>query len=316
MALWGPIGYFVGFAPTAWMLDTLHLRPTAIAGMGLVFAGTLVRLIATDNVPLYNGTNVTTTTIVQHVGQALNGLAGPFAMSAGTVMSAAWFAPEERTVSTAVFCTANQVGVTLSYIAGPLMVPVDGTSSDIRMYMWVSAGVAGAVFLMTVAYLPSKPPHGELLTKPLEIHCAHSIDCGFVGRDVPGHEPSASAEVERTPIGQGALLLLRNREFWLVTVAYAFCTGFFAGWAPLYAIIIQWLGPDVAPNPQVGKHVYTRRLTALSSLIEQLSVVIGNCLLGRLLEQYFRKSSRNAICMAVGQRLGQKEGMLPCTSCA
>ena len=91
------------------MLDTLQLRPTAIVAMGLVLAGTLVRLISTDNVPIHNGTNVTLTTIVQHVGQALNGIAGPFAMSAGTVLSAAWFAPEERTISTAVFCTANQV---------------------------------------------------------------------------------------------------------------------------------------------------------------------------------------------------------------
>ena len=67
-----------------------------------------------------------------------------------------------------------------------------------------------------------------------------------------GHEPSASAEVARVPIAEGVCLLLANKDFWLVTIAYSFSTGFFAGWGPLYAIIIQWLGPTVALNPQVG----------------------------------------------------------------
>ena len=150
MGIWGPIGYFVAFAPTAWLLDTLHLRPSAIVAMGLVLASTAVRLIETGNVPLHNGTNVTATLIWQHVGQALNGLAGPFAMSAGTVLSAAWFSPEERTISTAIFCTANQVGVTVSYLLGPLIVPANGTTDDVRLYLWISLGLAAAIMVPTV----------------------------------------------------------------------------------------------------------------------------------------------------------------------
>jgi hypothetical protein len=150
----------IAFAPTAWMLDTLHLRPTAIVSSALILAGCMVRMISTDNVPLYNGTNTTLTTVVQHVGQLMNSLAGPFGMSGGTVVSAAWFAPGERTISTAVFCTASALGVTLSYLVGPLLVPPDGTSADVRFYLWICVGMAAAVFVMTVAYLPSKPPVG------------------------------------------------------------------------------------------------------------------------------------------------------------
>lgn len=145
MGLWGPLGYFAAFAPTAWMLDTLHLRPSAIVAIGLVLAGTLVRLIDTSNTPIHPGSNISVTLIMQHLGQALNGLAGPFAMSAGTVLSATWFPPGERTISTAVFCTANQVGVSLSYIVGPLLVPEDGDIADVRLYLWVCVGLAGAV---------------------------------------------------------------------------------------------------------------------------------------------------------------------------
>ncbi len=165
MALWGPVGYVVAFAPTAWMLDTLQLRPTAIVSAALVLAGCLVRMIATDNAPLHNGTNTTLTTIVQHAGQILNALAGPFAMSGGTVLSAAWFAPGERTISTAIFCTANQLGVTLSYLVGPMLVPPNGTSADVRLYLWICVGMSAAVFAMTVAYLPSKPPAGASAVK-------------------------------------------------------------------------------------------------------------------------------------------------------
>ncbi len=160
MALWGPIAYLVAFAPTAWMLDTLHLRPTAVVASALILAGCLVRMISTDDMPLHNGTNTTLTTVVQHVGQMLNSLAGPFGMSGGTVVSAAWFPPGERTISTAVFCTASAAGVTLSYLVGPLLVPSDGTSADVRFYLWICVGMAAAVFVMTVAYLPSKPPAG------------------------------------------------------------------------------------------------------------------------------------------------------------
>merc|ERR1719285_316431 len=47
MGNWGPISYLVGFLPTAWMLDNLDLRPSAIVASALVCLGCGLRLIST-----------------------------------------------------------------------------------------------------------------------------------------------------------------------------------------------------------------------------------------------------------------------------
>lgn len=95
--------------------------------------------------------------------------------------------------------------------------------------------------------LPPRPPLPPPLPLPLPLW--HDMPAGF--------EPSSSAEVDRIPIREGVGLLLRNRNFWLVTIAYAFCTGFYAGWGPLYALIVNWLGPTIAPDPQVRESFHS-----------------------------------------------------------
>lgn len=216
MGNWGPIAYVVAFLPTAWMLDTWFMRPTALIAALLVTVGTGVRLISTGPTAscLY----------LMHLGQCLNGLAGPFAMSAGTVLSAAWFAPGERTTSTAIFCIANMVGVSASYLVGPLLVPLDGTISDVRLYLWVCFALACTAMVLVVVYLPSTPP--------------------------VGFSPSRTSSTGRMNIMDGISALKKNKSFWLVCVSYGAMTGLYAGWGPLYALIIEALGTKVAPNPQ------------------------------------------------------------------
>ena len=306
MALWGPVGYFIAFAPTAWMLDVLQMRPTAITAAALVLAGCLVRMISTDNVPLHNGTNVTLTMVVQHVGQMLNGLAGPFSMSAGTVLSAAWFAPKERTISTAIFCTANQVCSSIWHVVGSLCLFCTNMCNTMHVRLWAQPSSCGS---LTFCFMGRREGWGydqlhcwsttgscawngrRRALLPLGLRWCSSTDvCASSGilaieatsrcivflrfslrrmvRDfltrhcrtpacmimAAGFEPSSSAAVERIPIREGVGLLLHNRNFWLVTIAYAFCTGFYAGWGPLYALIVNWLGPSIAPDPQVRFH--------------------------------------------------------------
>ena len=119
MGNWGPIAYIVAFMPTAWVLDNYDLRPAALVAAALMLLGCVIRLLSTG--PTWQ------CTVCQHIGQCLNGLAGPFAMSAGTVLSAQWFPAGQRTLSTAIFCVANMSGVSASYIIGPLLVPSTGS---------------------------------------------------------------------------------------------------------------------------------------------------------------------------------------------
>eukprot|EP00946_MAST-07B_sp_MAST-7B-sp1_P004735 g4735.t1 len=213
---WGPIAYVVFFLPTAWSLSRYKLRPTAIGASLLVFAGCGVRMFDTSK--------SSTCLYLQHLGQALNGLAGPFAMSAGTVVSAAWFGANERTTSTAIFTIANMFGVSASYLVGPLLVPADGSVADIRRYLWICFVLSAVSLGLVLLYLPSKPPRGR--------------------------EPSRSATMERMSMCEGLRALAHHRDFWLVTLAYGATTGLYAGWGPLYAIIFQRLGPSICKDPQ------------------------------------------------------------------
>ena len=120
----GPICYFVAVFPTAWLLDTRGLRLVCLLGAGLVFAGSGLRCITTSGMAC---------TVLAHVGQALNGLAGPVAMAAAPVLSATWFPVRERTTATAIMSMANNLGVALSFVLGPKTVPeTDDTSKLTR----------------------------------------------------------------------------------------------------------------------------------------------------------------------------------------
>jgi FLVCR family MFS transporter len=213
---WGPIAYIAFFLPTAWSLARFKLRPTAIGAALLVCAGCGVRLIDTSE--------SSTCLFLAHAGSCLNGLAGPFAMSAGTVVSAAWFGPDERTTSTAIFTIANMFGVSASYLVGPLLVPANGSVADIRRYLWICFILAAVSLLLVLVYLPSKPPTGS--------------------------EPSRSASLERMSMCDGLRSLASHRNFWLVTLSYGATTGLYAGWGPLYAIIFEKLGPSICKDPQ------------------------------------------------------------------
>eukprot|EP00939_MAST-03C_sp_MAST-3C-sp1_P005203 g5203.t1 len=213
---WGPIAYVIAFAPTAWALDVLKLRPTSIVGAVLVFAASAIRLVDTSRSRVC--------LILQHVGQCLNGLAGPFAMSAGTVISATWFAPSERTTSTAIYSISNMLGVSVSYLIGPLVVSSHGSTQDIRTYLWIQFAFSAAALVLVLLYLPSRPPNGK--------------------------EPSVTACQNRRSFRQGLEILASHGDFWRCAMAYGVMTGLYAGWGPLYALIMEKLGPSVAPHPQ------------------------------------------------------------------
>ncbi len=82
--LQGPICYLLAVVPTSWLLDTRGLRLVCLLAAGGVFLGCALRCFRADNSTLC--------LVLAHVGQALNGLAGPVAMAAAPVLSATWWA--------------------------------------------------------------------------------------------------------------------------------------------------------------------------------------------------------------------------------
>ena len=55
-------------------------------------------------------------------GQFFNGLAGPVTQAAPPLLSANWFAANERTTATAVASLCGSFGVALSFVIGPTVV--------------------------------------------------------------------------------------------------------------------------------------------------------------------------------------------------
>ena len=101
LAGWGPVVYLITAWPFMWSMERWGLRIPTIFAAALIFVGSMCKVFtATGAAAVY----------LSHVGQILNAAAGPVAMGIGPVVSAAWFAPGERTFSTSVIAMANTLG--------------------------------------------------------------------------------------------------------------------------------------------------------------------------------------------------------------
>ncbi|KAK3589570.1 hypothetical protein CHS0354_043025 [Potamilus streckersoni] len=224
---WGPIAYIITAFPLSWLIDVKGIRWATLCMSFLVVLGTGLRCITSDP---------TTATWLIHIGQFINGAAGPVAMGGPPVVSAEWFPPHQRTTATAVSIVISSFGVATSFLLGPYLVPErkntnqthsncssspsyfsressylsddltgtqDGTRNDIMLYMYIAFGVSVFVFLLILIYFPNKPP-------------------------LP---PSMSASVERLDFSSGFKCLVRNVTFWQISLVYGVSVGVYNCWA-------------------------------------------------------------------------------------
>uniref|UniRef100_A0A2C9L285 Major facilitator superfamily (MFS) profile domain-containing protein n=1 Tax=Biomphalaria glabrata TaxID=6526 RepID=A0A2C9L285_BIOGL len=174
------------------------MRWAVVPSMFCVFIGTVFRLITSEKV---------SATILIHIGQFLNGVAGPIGSGAMPTLSSIWFPADERITATAIASSISALGSALPFILGPLLVtdippnrnetttaaPVSTSLSsanhlvlytmepgnvtaariqrerdEIMKYMYYSCGFAGLVFLIILIYFPAKPPHPPCLSASVE----------------------------------------------------------------------------------------------------------------------------------------------------
>merc|ERR1719235_2188171 len=191
----------IAFIPSAWLLA----RGVRIAG------GTCCMLVALGSaVRCFTAHNPEATVLI-HLGQFLNGLAGPIAMSMGPTLSAAWFPANERVFATSVCSTFNYLGVAFSFLIGPAIVKQPGdrffdktrTTQQFMLYMWAEGVYSIACLLCVVLYFPNKPPTA----------------------------PTVSAQTQRTSFTQGLKVLAKSKAFWIVGGGYGVMTGMYTGWS-------------------------------------------------------------------------------------
>ena len=219
MAAWGSITFCLTMVPFAWIMDVKGLRVTMLLAAGLQIVGSALRLIPAGD------TNSSTALI--HCGQIIVGFAGPVGMAAPPLISSTWFPPHQRTTATAIMAVAGYIGTAASFLIGSAFVddvkdssipkvndnyPLNTTEEEkyqkqINSLLYFEAAFQLVVFIVVLAYYPSKPPN----------------------------PPSVSAATGRVDFKSGARKLCKNYNFLLLATIYGASTGVYGGWcAVLY----------------------------------------------------------------------------------
>lgn len=214
LANWGPICYFLAVLPSSWLMDVKGLRISMIVSMLLVVVGSGVRCIPTSDVKTF--------TYLVHFGQLVNGLAGPIAMSIPPVVSSTFFPMHQRTFATSVMTVLNNLGLAVSFVAGPQIVTNEHNCwRKTMIYLYGQTAFAALVLLCTLVYYPDKPSNA----------------------------PSRSATVDRTAFWVGIRQLFRKRSFWCVAASYGVMTGLYSGWSAFLAPNLEmYMSKDDAQN--------------------------------------------------------------------
>lgn len=152
--------------------------------------------------------------ILLFFAQFLNGLAGPVVVSATTQLSANWFPSNQRSIATAISGQSSNIGISLSFILGPILVPdvnissfISSTTkshitSSILRLLYIEAVAATAVLFLIVLFFPSKPTSA----------------------------PSHSAAVQRLDFFASLKSYFHNIPLILLSLCYAIPVGVNTGW--------------------------------------------------------------------------------------
>lgn len=143
-------------------INKFGLRIPIVAAACLMAIGCLFR----SGLPFSGGEIPEYSTVV--AGTMLVAVAQPFFQCTPPLLSATWFAPDERALSTAVAINFNQVGIATAFLAGGL---VGGTTQGLQQYFCYISIAAIAVALAAFFFFqerPPTPPSASELEKELE----------------------------------------------------------------------------------------------------------------------------------------------------
>ena len=145
-------------------------------------------------------------------------------MAGAPLLSATWFPANQRTTSTAIALILNNLGQSVSFLAGPVLVPniSDNVSlsteyknnqikADIMKYMYFSFACCALVFLLILVYFPAKP-------------------------ETP---PNVSAGIQRADYKEGIKIIIRNLNFWILALAYSVPNGVAVGWVSVIDVVLR-----------------------------------------------------------------------------
>ncbi|EED93428.1 hypothetical protein THAPSDRAFT_268737 [Thalassiosira pseudonana CCMP1335] len=137
----------IGTALEPWILGRLGLRRTVVFGAFANMLGSLVKISSMQS-GLYG-------TYALYLGFFLVGFAQPLFQCTPALLSASWFAEEERTLATSIALNANQLGVGMAFVVGALYVQ---SPSQVANYFSLLSFFSVAAFVGCVLQLEDAPP--------------------------------------------------------------------------------------------------------------------------------------------------------------
>jgi len=196
--LWGCVDFILFFLPSAYLLSR-SLRWSVVVGTSCMLASSILRCVA-----LYVWSS--SFTVVCHMVAVINAIAGPIAMGAPIQISSAWFPPHERTRATSIGQMFNPLGVGFSFFLGVVTVreedDVNIMEKNIETLLWTYTAMAFITSVLIYCYFPSQPPT----------------------------PPSVSASEQRLDFTKGFLILMKNKNGWIVLLTYSISQGVVQGW--------------------------------------------------------------------------------------
>eukprot|EP01129_Flabellula_baltica_P012129 TRINITY_DN5427_c0_g1_i1.p1 TRINITY_DN5427_c0_g1~~TRINITY_DN5427_c0_g1_i1.p1 ORF type:complete len:438 (+),score=54.58 TRINITY_DN5427_c0_g1_i1:78-1391(+) len=213
---WGAIAFLITAVPVMLLLTALD-HPVRLLIVGSCFLcglGMVIRCLALID------PKSSASLVFLNVGQVLNAAAGPVCMIIPPVLSAEWFAENERTKSTSAMIISNGFGVGIAYLVAPYVVHHLG----MEMFCIGEAVLGVVLFLVALIYFPSHP------------------------KTPPTRTSEMGSEI---PIKKELLMLIKNPSFILLTIIIGIQQGSLYGWAGMFdqflyptfsTITIGWIG--------------------------------------------------------------------------
>lgn len=166
-----------------------------------------------------------------HPAHILNSVAGSIVGATVTKMSCLWFAPEERTFSTALLFISNQVGNSAGFLLGPALVK---TAGDMPHYLLVQFVCVALGFLCVFPifprfYFPARPRDffPSKAAQEMENEGLGGSTDSLTGQ----HIAPATFRDNLRAVGQ-------NRSFLLLALSSGLLTGLFATWTSVLSNVL------------------------------------------------------------------------------
>jgi FLVCR family MFS transporter 7 len=182
------INFVVLSIPTSFMVKQKGLRFSLIAGSTFNMIGGVVRALGD-----YTSTPSTKLGIL-FLGQILAAVSQPVIVSCPTVLAAIWFGENERGLANMIGSVSNPIGVALGTVISSQIVK---STSDIRLMLWVYAAPCVVAFLLIIFFLQDRPPT----------------------------PPCISAGQKSADFMSGLKLVLKNKQFLLLLLAFGVGVG-------------------------------------------------------------------------------------------